>query len=97
MTRVTKKTPGGRIVFHERREKTSKHTCAICKAELHGTPRGTSIEIKRLNHSERKPSRPFAGRLCSICLRKIMSLRARVKYGEMKAQDVPISLREYVK
>ncbi len=96
MKQARVRTPGGRIVTHYGYKTHSKHTCAVCKKELHGKPRGRPIEIRSLFKSERKPERPFGGMLCSRDTRMVLSYRAKVKHGLMKAEDVPISLRGFV-
>jgi len=96
MKLIQRRVPGGRTAVHTKREKTSKHKCAICKGLLHGTPRGTRVDIKRIKKSRRSPSRPFGGQLCTQCTRKVIYLQAELKGKLIEAKDVPISLREYV-
>ncbi len=90
------RTPGNRIVRHKRREKTSKHVCGLCGSVLSGVPRGKGSEIKKMTHSQRKPSRPFGGQLCSRCTRNIIKLRAKLNAKLIEQKDVPIRLRSYV-
>lgn len=97
LKRIQRKTPGGWTVTHYKYKKTGKHVCAICKNVLHGKPRGSIVEISRLPKSQRRPERPFGGMLCSACSRQIISLRAKLKYKEIKPEDIPISLKEYVR
>jgi large subunit ribosomal protein L34e len=96
LKRVQKRLPGGRTVVKYKHKKTSKHKCAVCKNLLHGVPRGTSSQIKKLKKSERKPERPFSGQLCPPCTRKILVLKAKVKYEKLTEKEVPISLKSYV-
>ena len=96
MKRVIVRTPGGRLVEHFGYKTHSKHTCALCKKELAGKPRGRPIEIRKLSKCERNPVRPFGGMLCSKDTRMIISYRAKVRHGEMKKEDVPLSLRGYL-
>ena len=96
MKLIQRRVPGGRTAVHTKRDKTSKHKCAICKGLLHGTPRGTPVEINRTKKSRRSPSRPFGGQLCTKCTRKVINLRAELKGELIEAKDVPISLRSYI-
>ncbi len=96
LRRVQRVTPGGRTVVHYNYKSQGKHTCAICGDVLLGKPRGKPFEIAKLSKSERKPERPFGGMLCSPCSRRIMKLRAQLKGGLIKQEEVPISLRGYV-
>jgi large subunit ribosomal protein L34e len=88
--------PGGKTVTQYNYKKPSKHICAICKALLHGTPRGRPIEIKKLDKTSKRPSRPFGGQLCAACTRKIMLLRAQIIDKQIKLDDVQLSLKPYV-
>jgi len=65
------RTPGNRAVVHYRRKKTSIAKCAICKKSLHGIPRGSRTEIRKLAKTKRRPERPYGGNLCSSCMRKL--------------------------
>ncbi|MDN5366948.1 MAG: large subunit ribosomal protein L34e, partial [Candidatus Diapherotrites archaeon] len=40
LKKVIRRTPGGRLAIHFRKEKTGKHVCAICGKPLHGVPHG---------------------------------------------------------
>ncbi|MCK4247194.1 MAG: 50S ribosomal protein L34e [Methanomicrobia archaeon] len=73
------RTPGGKTVLRFKKKKHSKHKCAECGAELHGVPRKTPNEIKKLNKSKRIPTRPYAGYLCSSCMRKLIKEKVRVE------------------
>ena len=96
MVIVKRKTPGSHVATHTRREKTSKHKCAICGSVLHGMVRGTNSEVRKAKRSQRRPERPFGGQLCTKCSRKVLILRAKSMFGLIKPEDVPLSLRDYV-
>lgn len=68
--RVAKTTPGGEHVTHYERRKPSKPHCAKCKAVLPGVARGTSSQVKKMSKTQRRPERPYAGMLCTKCMRK---------------------------
>jgi len=96
MSLIQRRTPGNRTVTHTKPKKTGKHECAICHGILHGTPARAVVQIRRLKKSQRRPTRPFGGQLCSRCTRKIMVYRAQLKGKIIKPADVPISLRRFV-
>jgi large subunit ribosomal protein L34e len=68
--RVKVRTPGGKTVTHYRLKKPAKAKCSSCKGELHGMARGRPAAMKKLTKSQKRPERPYAGQLCSKCLRK---------------------------
>lgn len=97
LKRVQRRTPSKRTVTHYKKKKPAKHKCAICSAVLHGKPRDVSSKIKNTLKSKRKVNRPFGGMLCTKCSRRVISLRARLKNGLIDLNDIPISLRKYIK
>lgn len=71
------KTPGGKYYFKSSPDKPKHHHCATCGRPLPGVNRGTQVEIRRLSKTERRPSRPYGGQLCSPCLRRKLIKSAR--------------------
>ena len=94
--KIQRRTPGNRTVTHTKPKKTGHHECALCHGILHGTPRGAVVQIRKITKTERRPTRPFGGQLCTKCTRKVMSHRAQLKGQMIKPKDVPISLRGYM-
>ncbi len=89
--RTTKKT-----VTHYKPKLHGKHVCGMCGEVLHGTVRGGPAEIRKHSKTEKRPERPYGGVLCSKCSRRIISLRAKLKYGVIKPEEIPLSLKNYV-
>lgn len=75
MRRVPKKLPGGRTALHYERKKPKHAHCAGCGGVLAGIPRALPYQIHKLPKTARRPERPFAGMLCSSCMRE------RIKQG----------------
>ncbi len=75
--RVKKRMPSGRVKTTYTRRKPKKARCAICGKELHGVPRVLPSELKKYAKSQKRPSRPYGGYICSSCLRKLMKGKAR--------------------
>ncbi len=96
LKKIRVRVPGSSTVTHYTYAKPAKPACGICEAELHGVARGRPSEIRKLSKTERRPERPFGGVLCSNCMRKIIILRAQVKFKEVRPEEIPISLRSYV-
>ena len=93
MTKKTKKkTPKGKTKTHYSRKKPSKHRCGRCNKVLSGTPNDRAAKIKKLSASEKKPSRPYGGTLCSDCLEALLRYETRfnVKYGFEQYEDMEL-------
>ncbi len=77
MKKVKVRAPSGKVKIHGRREKPSVAKCANCKRQLHGIPKSTQNERRKLAKSERTPSRIYGGYLCSGCTRELLREKAR--------------------
>ena len=75
--RVYVKTPGSKTVVHIRARKPSHIKCSACGSILSGVPRISAAKMKDAPKSQKKPSRPYGGNLCSKCMRKKMVEAAR--------------------
>ena len=64
--RVFVRTPKGVKLTYRDRKPSVAH-CGSCGAVLKGIPR---VRSSRLCKSEKRPSRPYGGKLCSKCMRK---------------------------
>ncbi|MDI3474197.1 MAG: large subunit ribosomal protein L34e [Candidatus Woesearchaeota archaeon] len=67
---VYKKVPGGALKTHYEARNPSKAHCAICGKPLPGVESKRSAKLKKLSKTEKRPSRPYGGMLCSSCSRK---------------------------
>ena len=63
-TRVISKTK----VFYKRK-KPKQARCAECGAKLKGVPRLSANKAKNTPKTKKRPERPYAGELCSRCMR----------------------------
>lgn len=77
LRRLHRKTPGGvtRLIYAKRTPKQAH--CRVCRAVLQGIPRARAKSLHKMSKSEKRPSRPFGGNLCSKCMRLEMIKRAR--------------------
>lgn len=74
--RVKRTTPGGNNVTHYERRTPNQAKCGSCGGLLHGIPRGTSAEMRKLAKTEKRPERPYGGVLCSKCMRTLLKKEA---------------------
>ncbi len=75
--RIFKKTPGGRTVVHYRKSRPSRPKCGECGAILHGVPAKRKNGLSKMSKTQKRPSRPYGGVLCSKCMRKRIVEEAR--------------------
>ncbi len=66
------KAPGGNVHVQYRRRKPAKAHCAECGKVLAGVPRELPRKMHNLSKSEKRPERPYGGKLCSACMRRLM-------------------------
>ncbi|RMF89678.1 MAG: 50S ribosomal protein L34e [Methanobacteriota archaeon] len=74
LVKKRKTTPGGRRVVHYRKKPSAYARCAGCRRTLLGVPRK---DVKKLTRSQRTPSRPYGGNLCSRCMRRVLKEKIR--------------------
>jgi len=70
LRRVFVKTPGKENKIQYKKRKPSKRECSECNQVLHGIPHMIQSKFKNLAKSKKQPQRPYAGKLCSSCMRK---------------------------
>ena len=77
LRRVKVKTPGGKTVMHYRRRKPNAAKCGSCGAVLKGIARERPYKMRKMAKSKKRPTRPYAGVLCSKCLKAKLIKKAR--------------------
>ncbi len=75
--RIFVKTPGGETKLSYRRRKPGKAQCAMCGDYLKGVASDITVKVRKLSKTQRRPERPYGGKLCSKCMRKVMVDKAR--------------------
>ena len=75
--RVKKKVPGNNTVMHYVKRNPKKAHCADCGVVLAGMKGKTPGELKKLPRSQRRPERPYGGKLCSKCTKNIIKIGVR--------------------
>ena len=74
LRRIFVKTSKGSKLTYAKR-KPSKAHCAECNQVLHGVASERPCKMSKLSKTEKRPDRPYAGQLCSKCMRlKIKSM-----------------------
>ncbi|MHA1680623.1 MAG: 50S ribosomal protein L34e [Promethearchaeota archaeon] len=64
--------PGNKNVLHYSKKKTGKAHCNKCGALLGGVPCVRDSKRRNLSKSKKRPNRPFAGNLCSRCVKSMV-------------------------
>ncbi|MBW3001743.1 50S ribosomal protein L34e [Candidatus Woesearchaeota archaeon] len=75
--RVKVKTPGGNTKVQYKRRKPSKAKCAGCGAVLAGVARALPRKMQNMPKTKKRPTRAYAGVLCTKCTRKKITQKAR--------------------
>lgn len=77
LRRVKVKLAGGNVITAYRDRKKVKLSCLICKDPLKGIPHKTTANFRKLTKSQKTVNRPYGGKLCTKCMRKLMIEKAR--------------------
>ena len=86
-----RRTPGGKTNRVSLKKRPSAKKCQLCGSKLSGTLSGRK-EVKA-SLSQKRPSAPFAGRLCNVCRAVVMEEALKVKLGVKKEEEVEPRLR----
>lgn len=77
--------------------KPSKHSCGLCKKEMHGVPNSKSpAKVKKMPKTARRPSGMFGGLLCTKCRAKVFEEAAKVESGAKKLEDVSYAEKPFI-
>ncbi|MFH1664371.1 MAG: 50S ribosomal protein L34e [archaeon] len=88
----------GRSKPYYTKGKNARHKCALCSKVLQGTPHSkTTGEITKLSKTQKRPSVPFGGVLCSECRTKVIDEAVKVVSKEKKEEDLELKSKNYVK
>lgn len=68
--RIKKRLPSGRVVIHYEKRKPNPPVCAVCKSPLHGVK--TAVRGVKLAKSEKTVARPYGGKICGKCFRRLL-------------------------
>ena len=68
LRRIHVKTSKGSKLKYAKR-KPSKAHCASCGQVLHGVASERPYKMSKMSRTEKRPDRPYAGQLCSKCMR----------------------------
>ncbi len=74
--RVFVKVPGNRVALHYRPQKPKQASCSKCAKPLHGIPRLHPTVAHHTAKTKKRPERPFAGQLCTVCMRRVFREKA---------------------
>tara|TARA_Y100000310_G_C19954625_1_gene478416 strand:- start:167 stop:436 length:270 start_codon:yes stop_codon:yes gene_type:complete len=77
LRKIYVKTPGGRTTVHYKHRKPKVAHCSKCRAVLKGVARERPYKMKKIGKSKKRPSRPYAGVLCTKCMRSLFIKKAR--------------------
>ena len=67
------------MVLQYKKRKPGVAKCGSCGAVLKGVARARPYKMQNMSKTKKRPTRPYAGVLCSKCLRKVMIEKARKK------------------
>jgi large subunit ribosomal protein L34e len=68
--RVFVRTPGGTTKIQYRKRKPQKAHCAVCGNVLPGVASERKSKMRNMPKTCKRPERPYAGMLCSSCMRE---------------------------
>ncbi|UYP45565.1 hypothetical protein NEF87_001850 [Candidatus Lokiarchaeum ossiferum] len=76
MRRLMRRLPGNTTTTHFVRRRPKYAHCPITGQVLHGVPRLRPAQVRKLTKTERRPSRPYGGKISHTALAN--AIRAKV-------------------
>lgn len=61
--RIKTRIPGNKMKIHYIRRRPKYATCPITNDKLHGVPRLRPAQLRKLSKTQRRPNRPYGGRI----------------------------------
>ncbi len=90
--KIKYRAPSGESRVRFRRRVSGKvHRCALSGAKLTGVHSQRGIPA-----GQRRPNRPFGGRLTPAMSRRVIIYRARLASGQISLDDVPLAMLPYM-
>lgn len=83
-----------KVKYGEKKHKGKR--CRVCGITLQGVAGGRKSKLKKFSKSEKRPSRVFAGVLCSGCCALAVEEKVKQKYFGKKGEEMPFELKQYV-
>ncbi|KAJ3088893.1 60S ribosomal protein L34 [Quaeritorhiza haematococci] len=85
-TRVVK-TPGGRLVVHHIKKRTSQVKCGDCGVALPGIPTLRPIEYSQISKRQKSVTRAYGGSRCATIVRAFLIEEQKIVKKVLKAQQ----------
>ncbi len=76
MRRLMRKLPGNRTTTHFVRRRPKHAHCPVTGQILHGVPRLRPAQVRKLSKTQRRPSRPYGGKISHTAIAN--AVRAKV-------------------
>ena len=76
LRKIFVKTTTKNTIHYKYRKPKAAH-CSKCKAILKGVARERPYKMKKMAKTKKRPTRPYAGVLCSKCMRAKFSEKAK--------------------
>jgi large subunit ribosomal protein L34e len=80
--RTQKRIPGGNTTIHYRRRRPKFAHCPITGLKLLGVPRLRPAKMARLSKSQRRPSRPYGGKISHQALADAINAKVLEEMNE---------------
>ena len=86
MARKKRRLPGNNTTIHYVRRKPSRATCPISKEQLRGIPQERPTKMKNLSKTQRRPNRPYGGKVTHKVLAQAIWDKVDEEYHHEESQ-----------
>ncbi|MEK6954614.1 MAG: 50S ribosomal protein L34e [Candidatus Micrarchaeota archaeon] len=90
------RTPGGAVHSIYKPKKPGKAICALCGENLKGVPNRSTVGMRKLAKTKKRPERMFGGVLCAGDVRDLVREKIRLESGILLREDIDIKHLKYL-
>ncbi|MFH1200359.1 MAG: 50S ribosomal protein L34e [Candidatus Micrarchaeota archaeon] len=94
--KTLRRTPGGRQGVIYKPKKPGKAKCAICGTKLFAVPNRSTVGMRKLARTEKRPERVFGGVLCHACVAQILKEKLRLQSGALTKEEIGVVHLKYI-
>ncbi|SRR6056297_2923386 len=87
MARKKRRLPGNNTTVHYDRRAPSRAHCPITKKKLHGVPHVRPSKLRKLTKTQRRPNRPYGGKVTHGALAKAIWEKVDEEYHQEEQEQ----------
>ena len=80
--RIKTRIPGNKMRIHYIRRRPKHAHCPVTNVKLHAVPRLRPAQLRKLNKTQRRPNRPYGGRISHTALSNAIQAKVLEQFSK---------------